>query len=62
MTDYQKILIKKTGVFLMSRYLFRFASDENGQDLWEEAGQEWIERWLILEEAVQFLKQLLILP
>lgn len=50
------------GVFVMPQYLFRFASYENGQDLWEEAGQERIERWLIVKEAVQFLQQFLILP
>lgn len=46
----------------MPQYLFRFASYEDGQDLWEEAGQERIERRLILEEGIQFLQQLLILP
>ena len=41
-------------------YLFRLASYKNGQDLGEEAGQERVERRLILEEAIQLHQQFFI--
>lgn len=41
-------------------YLFGLASYEDGQDLGEEAGQERVERRLVLEEAVQLHQQFLV--
>ena len=41
-------------------YPFRFTSNKNGEDLGKEAGQERVERWLVLEEAIQFHQQFFI--
>lgn len=45
---------------LQPTYPFRFTSNKNGEDLGEEAGQERVERRLVLEEAIQFHQQFFI--